>query len=143
MIKKLTTVATSALLTSACAGPLCQSRGCQVVISDAVTKNGPVLFDFDSAVLTEAGQQALSAQVETIKATEGTVTIVGYTDITGNANYNIDLSQRRAKSAKQYFVEQGVCPKKITTKGLGATNFVADNNTRQGRAQNRRIEIEM
>lgn len=146
MIKKLALVATLALLTAACAGTTCKARGCKVVVSDSVaaaTGNGsPVLFEFDSANLTAAGEKALAGYVDDLKQGDKPVTIVGYTDDMGPAEYNLDLSKRRAESAKAYFVKKGVDAKKITTKGAGETNFVADNDTAKGRAQNRRIEIE-
>ena len=147
MIKKIATVATLALLTAACAGTHCQTRRCKVVVSDAVVttagERAPVLFAFDSATLTPAGENALAGYVNDLKASKKTVTIVGYTDDMGPEAYNLDLSRRRAESAKAYFVNQGVDAKKIATKGLGETNFVADNDTAKGRAQNRRIEIEL
>ncbi|MBO4674955.1 MAG: OmpA family protein [Elusimicrobiaceae bacterium] len=145
MIKKLATVATLALLTAACAGTTCQTRGCRVVVSDAAVagNGGAVLFDFDSATLTAAGEKTLAGYVDTLKAKDKKVTIVGYTDDMGSEAYNLDLSKRRAESAKAYFVKKGVDAKKIATKGAGETNFVASNETAKGRAQNRRVEIEM
>ena len=147
MIKKLATVATLALLTAACAGTHCQTRGCgnpcknKVVVSDAAVKEGQVLFDFDSATLTPAGEKVLAGYVDTLKNGNKEITVVGYTDSTGPEEYNLDLSKRRAEAAKAYFVKKGVNAKNISTKGLGETNFVADNETAKGRAQNRRIEI--
>ena len=144
MIKKLATVTTLALLTAACSTH-CQTRGCNVVISDAsLTKGGvaPVLFDFDSATLTTAGKDALDGYVADIKDGDKVVTIVGYTDSTGAEDYNLNLSKRRAESAKAYFVKKGVPANRLETKGYGETNFVADNSTPDGRAQNRRIELE-
>ena len=148
MIKKLALVATLALLTAACAGTTCKARGCRVVVSDSAaaavaTGNGaPVLFEFDSANLTAAGEKTLAGYVDDLKQGDKSFTIVGYTDDMGPAEYNLDLSKRRAESAKAYFVKKGIDAKKIATKGAGETNFVADNDTAKGRAQNRRIEIE-
>ena len=141
MIKKLATVTTLALLTAACSGTICQSRGCKVVVSDAAVKEGQVLFDFDSDKLTPAGEKVLAGYVDNLKKGNKAITIVGYTDDMGPEAYNLDLSKRRAESAKAYFVKNGLDAKKIATKGLGETNFVADNDTAKGRAQNRRIEI--
>ena len=144
MIKKLATVTTLALLTAACSTH-CQTRGCNVVISDASLAQGgvkPVLFDFDSATLTAAGKDALDGYVTTLKDGDQVVTIAGYTDSTGSEDYNQALSERRAESAKAYFVKKGVAADRLKTKGYGKTNFVADNGTPAGRAQNRRIELE-
>lgn len=143
MIKKLLTVTTLALLTTACAGPLCQSRGCNVVLSDSAAKNAPVLFDFDSAKLTAAGESALAPYAEYLNNNaKKTATIAGYTDDRGDATYNLDLSQRRANAAKDYLVKKGVAANRLKTVGYGETNFVADNASAEGRAQNRRIELE-
>ena len=141
---KITMVAALALLTAACAGPLCKTRNmCRAVVSDTTVQGAPVLFDFDSATLTSVGREALMPHVQyMLDNPETTAEIVGYTDSTGPDVYNLDLSQRRAKATKTFFVEKGVACKRLTTKGLGETNFVADNDTKQGRAQNRRIEIE-
>ena len=117
MIKKLATVTALALLTAACSTH-CQTRGCNVVISDASLANGgvkPVLFDFDSATLTTAGKDALDGYVADLKAGDKTVTIAGYTDSTGSEAYNQKLSERRAASAKAYFVKKGVPANRLNT----------------------------
>ena len=144
MIKKLAMVTTLALLTAACSGTRCQTRGCNVVLSDAsLAKDGvaPVLFAFDSATLTKAGQDALDGYVTELKNGDQVVTVAGYTDSTGPEEYNLDLSKRRAAAAKAYLVKKGVPANRLETKGYGETNFVADNGTAAGRAQNRRIEL--
>ena len=73
---------------------------------------------------------------------ETTAKIEGYTDSMGSEAYNLNLSQRRAKATKKFFVEKGIECKRLTTAGMGETNFIADNDTDIGRAKNRRIEIE-
>ena len=65
----------------------------------------------------------------------------GYTDGTGNEQYNIGLSQRRAEAVERYLVSKNVPLFRIAIVGLGKDNPVADNKTRDGRAQNRRVEI--
>ena len=144
MMKKVLTVTALALLTAACQGPLCQKRGCAVVLADQAGENAPVLFEFDSARLTPAGEKALAPQAAYLKANPDTkVVVAGYTDSTGPEAYNLRLSQRRAEAAKAYLVQNGVKPCRLTAKGYGETNFVAGNDTAQGRAQNRRIELEI
>ena len=145
-ITKLTTVATLALLTAACAGPLCQTRGAcnRVVLSDSTVaaEQGVVLFAFDSATLTPAGKKALDIQAKYLKNNAAVkAEVEGYTDSTGPEAYNLDLSQRRANAAKAYLVQAGVAADRLTAKGYGETGFVADNATAEGRAQNRRIEL--
>ena len=78
-----------------------------------------------------------------LKKNTDKVEVAGYTDSTGTEKYNLALSQRRAESAKAYLEKKGVAAKRITAKGYGETNFVADNKTAAGQAQNRRIEFEV
>jgi outer membrane protein OmpA-like peptidoglycan-associated protein len=70
-----------------------------------------------------------------------TVQVVGYTDNTGSDSVNNPLSQDRAQSVQSYLVSRGVQPQRISTQGLGAQYPVAPNETAEGRAQNRRVEI--
>ena len=69
--------------------------------------------------------------------------ISGYTDNTGNADYNLELSDKRAQSAKNYLVSKGIAADRIEAKGYGIENPVATNDTPEGRAQNRRVEFEL
>ena len=70
------------------------------------------------------------------------IKIVGHTDNTGNVDYNQTLSEKRAKSVFDYLmVDQGVSSKRMTYEGKGIHEPVADNNTVEGRALNRRVEI--
>jgi len=69
------------------------------------------------------------------------IRIEGHTDDVGSAKYNIDLSSKRAQEIKDYLVGKGIEPSRITTKGLGYSNPIADNDTLKGRALNRRAEI--
>jgi outer membrane protein OmpA-like peptidoglycan-associated protein len=70
-----------------------------------------------------------------------TVQVVGYTDATGSDAVNNPLSQNRAQSVQNYLIARGVHPQRIATQGMGAQNPVAPNETPQGRALNRRVEI--
>jgi chemotaxis protein MotB len=111
---------------------------------------GDVLFAEGGYQLTPGGKQALNQyvpQLENLKNAK--VVVYGYTDNlavgpplrrAGIAN-NIDLSSRRADNVVAYFTSQGVNPNMISAKGFGDTHPVASNDTPQGRAQNRRIEI--
>ena len=71
------------------------------------------------------------------------IIVEGYTDSTGNDAYNFELSEFRAAVVKNYLVSKGINPRKITVVGLGAQNFIAPNDTAQGRSQNRRVEIKV
>jgi OOP family OmpA-OmpF porin len=69
------------------------------------------------------------------------VQIVGHTDNVGKREFNINLSAKRAESVKAYLVDRGVAPDRVLTRGEGPDSPIADNKTRQGRQQNRRIEF--
>ena len=71
------------------------------------------------------------------------IQVAGYTDNTGNAEKNVTLSEARATSVKTHLMKMGIDEGRITVKGFGAANPAASNDTSEGRAQNRRIEISM
>ena len=68
-------------------------------------------------------------------------TIYGYTDITGPKDFNLKLSKERANSVKKYFTNKGIDPSRLEANGFGIQNPIAPNNTREGQAKNRRVEI--
>ena len=72
---------------------------------------------------------------------EAQLELIGYTDNTGSEKTNLKLSLARAEIVKKYLVKKGVATNRITTKGEGIANPIADNKTKAGRAQNRRVEI--
>ena len=111
---------------------------------EKVTISATALFDFDSDVLKDEGKAAIQDLADSIKSKGGSVVdvdVVGHTDSTGPEEYNEQLSLRRATSVKNYMVEQGVDAGIIDVSGKGETMPIADNSTRAGRAQNRRVEI--
>jgi outer membrane protein OmpA-like peptidoglycan-associated protein len=67
--------------------------------------------------------------------------VEGFTDSHGDASFNQDLSQRRAESVREYLVRRGIASTRVTARGLGFTQPIADNATAEGRAYNRRVEI--
>ena len=69
------------------------------------------------------------------------VEIDGHTDNRGPATYNMNLSERRAKAIMKYFVDKGVEAERFTVKGFGLTKPAASNDTKEGRAKNRRVEL--
>ena len=99
-------------------------------------------FASDSAQLNPKLHPALNELATSLmqNPTE-TVQIVGYTDSTGGDAVNQPLSQNRAQSVESYLVSRGVQAQRISTQGMGAQNPVASNETAEGRAQNRRVEI--
>lgn len=99
-------------------------------------------FDTNSAKLKPTANQQLDVVVEFAeKYKDANLTVVGYTDSRGNESYNQKLSARRAESVKAYLVGKGVAADRISTAGKGSANPIGDNKTREGQAQNRRVEI--
>lgn len=109
-----------------------------VTLSDAKD----VLFEFDKSDLTPAAQDELDALMAKLKNADVTsINAVGHTDSTGSDAYNQGLSERRAASVASYLLSQGLAPDKLTSEGRGEREPVADNDTDQGRAQNRRVDL--
>jgi len=99
---------------------------------------------FDKSALTPAGKARLDDLVSKIRdMTLEVIIAVGHTDSIGNADYNQRLSVRRAESVKSYLVSQGIEANRVYTEGKGEKQPVASNQTRDGRAKNRRVEIEV
>jgi len=111
-----------------------------------VTISATALFDFNSAQLKDQGKAALHGLDENIK-TKGAqvidINVIGHTDSVGPEEYNERLSIRRATAVKDYMVSEGVDPGIIDVSGKGESDPVADNSTREGRAENRRVEIQV
>ncbi|MCH2557652.1 MAG: OmpA family protein [Alcanivorax sp.] len=101
-----------------------------------------VNFEFDSARLTPNAKTVLREVAERLQAYPNSeVEIGGHTDSTGSASYNQTLSERRAASVRDFLIDQGVDPGRLTAVGYGASRPVDDNGTGQGRERNRRIEM--
>jgi OOP family OmpA-OmpF porin len=100
-------------------------------------------FDFDQAVLKAEDKQRLDAAITELKnlAGDATIQVTGYTDSIGSEKYNRDLSMRRARAAQEYLVNKGVNPTRIVISGMGESNPIASNDTADGRAMNRRVEV--
>jgi OOP family OmpA-OmpF porin len=104
------------------------------------------LFGFDKSELTPAGQEALRKYREEARAEMSAATLVkitGHTDSIGAAEYNQRLSLRRAQAVRDYLVKLGGNPGIMEVAGMGASRPIADNKTAAGRAQNRRVEVEV
>jgi len=109
-----------------------------------VTYAADAFFDFDKSVLKPAGKAKLDDLVGKVKGINLEVIIaVGHTDSVGTDAYNQKLSVRRAESVKAYLVSKGIEKNRIYTEGKGEKQPVADNKTKEGRAKNRRVEIEV
>ena len=104
--------------------------------------NSPNEFAFDKDEITNDSKPVLDVAVERLgQCPEVRVTIAGHTDSIGTEEYNLGLSERRAMSTKGYFVKSGVDPSRLDTRGYGLNEPIAPNDTSEGRAQNRRVEL--
>ena len=113
-------------------------------VTEKVTMAAETNFDFDKAVLKPEGKARLDDLVGKLKAVNLEVIIaVGHTDSIGTKAYNQKLSVRRANAVKAYLVSKGIEANRIYTEGKGETQPIADNRTKEGRAKNRRVEIEV
>ena len=109
-----------------------------------VTYAADAFFDFDKAVLKPEGKAKLDDLVGKVKGINLEVIIaVGHTDSVGTDAYNQKLSVRRAEAVKAYLVSKGIEKNRVYTEGKGEKQPVADNKTSEGRAKNRRVEIEV
>ncbi len=109
-----------------------------------VTYAADAFFDFDKAVLKAEGKAKLDDLASKVKAINLEVIIaVGHTDSVGTDAYNQKLSVRRAEAVKAYLVSRGIEKNRVYTEGKGEKQPVADNKTAEGRAKNRRVEIEV
>jgi outer membrane protein OmpA-like peptidoglycan-associated protein len=107
-----------------------------------ITFNSGILFDVDKSSLKDRSRSEL-AELSVIlnKYNDTNILLVGHTDSTGSAEYNLDLSRRRAQSVANYLTTQQVASARIATDGYGKAQPIASNDTAAGRAQNRRVEV--
>jgi OOP family OmpA-OmpF porin len=113
-------------------------------VYEKVTLSATALFDFDKAELKPDGKAAIRELVDDIKLKGGQVVdidVVGHTDSVGPEEYNMQLSIRRATAVKDYMVSEGVDPGIIDVIGKGESDPVATNSTKEGRALNRRVDV--
>ncbi len=112
--------------------------------SRSISLSADTFFDFDKSVLKPAGKEKLNELAAEIKkdgAKVKSISLSGYTDAIGTQQYNLGLSDRRAKAVEAYLVANGVNPAIITTHGYGKDNPIATNDTPEGRAKNRRVDV--
>ena len=119
-------------------------EGAPTGLIGAISIPAAAMFAFDSDALTAEGKTAIEEyraklRPELSEAYAGI--IIGHTDSTGNAEYNMGLSKRRAQSVADYLVSTGVEPDKLRVTGRGKNEPIASNATEDGRARNRRVDI--
>ncbi len=110
-----------------------------------ITKlKGDILFSTGSpAVQSQAKQSVTKISNILKKYPENRITVVGHTDSTGSDSTNQELSEKRARAVKSIMVAQGVPAQHVEVVGAGESSPVADNSTKEGRAQNRRVELQI
>jgi outer membrane protein OmpA-like peptidoglycan-associated protein len=108
----------------------------------AVTFASGLLYDFDSDVIKSTAAENLRSLAASLGKYPNTdLLIVGHTDATGSDSYNQGLSERRAKSAANFLVAQGVAPTRLRSVGRGESEPIASNDTESGQSLNRRVEV--
>ena len=113
-----------------------------VEIQSFTGKIDGIQFEVDSANLTRESYPVLDEAVQKLKDFEDLkVSIVGHTDNQGTDEYNLDLSQRRADTVRRYLISRGIDEDRLKAIGMGMREPVTDNDTEEGRAQNRRVEF--
>lgn len=107
-----------------------------------VVISGGILFATDSAELAPSAEDLVMRVSEVMKKNPDlNISVVGHTDNTGDYNYNVQLSERRAKAFANALIKDGVSANRLTAVGVGPQSLVATNDTAEGRAQNRRVEL--
>jgi OOP family OmpA-OmpF porin len=110
---------------------------------DRIQINEKIQFEYNSAKILEVSHSLLNEVADVIKKTPRikTIQIEGHASSDGADDYNLKLSDRRAKAVRTYLLTQGVAPETLVAKGFGETKPIADNNTEAGREKNRRVEF--
>jgi len=115
---------------------------CHIIEQSVIVR--AVDFEFNSTNLTAPAQQTLDEVASALLTQpELHVEIQGHTDSIGSSAYNLNLSQKRADAVRAYLISKGISASALAAKGYGKTKPIADNNTAEGRAENRRVAFEL
>jgi outer membrane protein OmpA-like peptidoglycan-associated protein len=122
------------------------NNGCPEIKKEIIEKVNyaarNIFFDYGSDILSTKSYIPLNEVVEILKKNPDlNLHIEGHTDNTGKASFNLTLSERRAMAVKKYLLTQGIEDKRLKSAGYGQEKPIADNNTAEGKAQNRRVEL--
>ena len=125
------------------AGPV-ENNGCPEEAHVLVQSLEGIQFEFDSDVIKPESYPTLDAAVETLKSkTEFNLDVSGHTDNIGDDAYNQNLSERRANAVVKYLTDKGISAARLKAAGFGETQPVAENETPEGRAKNRRVDFKV
>lgn len=115
------------------------------MILKEMIKEDSIYFGFDSVRLNEAGKAKLNDLIPQIKMAKKSdlIQVNGYADSVGAADYNKTLSKRRALAVRDYLVSQDLSPDTINVIAFGEENPRGDNSTREGRSENRRVDVKV
>lgn len=103
-----------------------------------------ITFATDQSYISSGFHNTLDAIAKVMNKYEKTyLSVEGHTDSTGAADYNMNLSEQRAASVKSYLVNSNILPARVSTRGYGESRPIADNSSANGRALNRRVEIQI
>ena len=128
----------------AAAAPAAPAPAASAAAATKVTYAADAFFASNNAVLKAAGKAKLDDLVSKVKGINLEVIVaVGHTDSAGKDASNQALSVRRAEAVKAYLVSKGIEKNRVYTEGKGSKQPVADNKTKEGRAKNNRVEIEV
>lgn len=107
-----------------------------------ITFDSGILFDVDKAELKPVSKENIAKLANVLKKYEDTnILIEGHTDATGSEEYNLELSRKRAQTVANYLSTLGISPTRFTIMGYGESQPLMTNDTPEGRAANRRVEI--
>jgi len=133
-----------ALVAKPAPAPAAKPAPAPAVTQSKITLQADTLYDFDKSTLKPEGKATLDKIARDLSKIKLEVIIaVGNTDSVGSDAYNMALGQRRAQSVKAYLTSKGVDGSRIYTESKGKSNPVASNATAEGRAKNRRTDIEV
>jgi len=122
------------------------NKGCPEMAKEDILRitliASKIYFETNSAKLKLISNSQLDDLADILKKYEGVnLTIEGHTDNVGNDDYNMNLSQKRTESVREYLIGRGIDGSRLKAIGYGETRPIADNNTADGRARNRRVEL--
>ena len=107
-----------------------------------ITFSSSIMFDVDKATLKNAYKGELGELAKILnKYADTNILLEGHTDSTGSEEYNLELSEKRAQSVENFLTTQNVNPARFTIMGYGESQPIASNDTKEGRAENRRVEV--